>query len=58
MIALKNSALMLSAEPDNEKTLKKAIAMTGDEGYLCIAGSLYLAGAMRTMVNNEVGLSI
>lgn len=51
MIALKNSALMLSAEPDNEKTLKKAIAMTGDEGYLCIAGSLYLAGAMRTMVN-------
>ena len=45
-------------EPDNGKALKKAMAMTGDEGFLCIAGSLYLAGAMRSMVNNEVGLSI
>lgn len=45
-------------EPDNRKALTKAIAMTADEGYLCIAGSLYLAGAMRSMVNNEVGLSI
>ena len=52
MIALKNSALMLSAEPDNEKALKKAMAMTGQSGFLCIAGSLYLAGAMRTMVRN------
>ena len=38
-------------EPDNKKALEKAIAMTVENGFLCIAGFLYLAGAMRTMVN-------
>ena len=54
MIALKNSALMLSAEPDNEKTLKKAFQMTDNEDLLCIAGSLYLAGAMRSMLKQKM----
>ena len=39
-------------EPDNQKALKKALHMTGADGFLCIAGSLYLAGVMRTMVKN------
>ena len=39
-------------EPDNCKALKKALQMTCAEGFLCIAGSLYLAGVMRTMVKN------
>ena len=39
-------------EPDNRKALTKARQMTGDEGFLCIAGSLYLAGVMRTMTKN------
>lgn len=40
-------------EPDNEKALKQAQEMTGDEGFLCIAGSLYLAGAMRGKLKNS-----
>ena len=39
-------------EPDNAKALAKARQMTGDKGYLCIAGSLYLAGAIRTLIKN------
>ena len=40
-------------EPDNGKALKKARQMTGEEGFLCIAGSLYLAGAMRSRLKTE-----
>jgi len=37
-------------EPDYREAVEKAIRMTGEDGYLCIAGSLYLAGAIRTML--------
>ena len=38
-------------EPDNRKALNLAVDMTGNNGILCVAGSLYLAGAIRKMVN-------
>ena len=42
-------------EPDNKKALSLARTMTGEDGFLCIAGSLYLAGAMRSMLKTENG---
>ncbi len=36
--------------PDNDTALKTAQSMTETDGFLCIAGSLYLAGAMRKLV--------
>ena len=38
-------------EPDNAKALNLAEKLTGESGYLCIAGSLYLAGEMRKLIN-------
>ena len=40
-------------EPDNQKALNKARQMSDEDGYLCIAGSLYLAGAMRSRLKTE-----
>ncbi len=37
-------------EPDNEKALKKAMSIKGDDGFLCVAGSLYLAGNLRKIL--------
>ncbi len=35
-------------EPDYKKAMGIALSMAGDNGFVCIAGSLYLAGALRT----------
>ena len=37
-------------EPDYKKATDTAIELAGD-GYVCIAGSLYLAGAIRTYLS-------
>lgn len=40
-------------EPDYIKATEMALNMTGNNGYLCVAGSLYLAGAIRTFIKNN-----
>lgn len=37
-------------EPDYKKASDLALSMAGDRGFVCIAGSLYLAGAIRTYI--------
>ena len=38
---------------DYKEALKKAVSLKGKSGYVCIAGSLYLAGALRTQINKN-----
>jgi len=38
-------------EPNYARATQKALELTGENGYLCIAGSLYLAGAVRSLLN-------
>lgn len=38
--------------PDYSAALAEAEAQTAEVGFICIAGSLYLAGAMRTLICN------
>ncbi len=38
-------------EPDYKKAADKAIALSGEDGFVCVAGSLYLAGALRTYLS-------
>ena len=38
-------------EPDYKKAMDKAIELSGKDGFVCTAGSLYLAGAMRTYLS-------
>lgn len=35
-------------ESDYKKAVEMALEMAGDNGFVCVAGSLYLAGAIRT----------
>ncbi|MBO5009034.1 MAG: bifunctional folylpolyglutamate synthase/dihydrofolate synthase [Clostridia bacterium] len=37
---------------DYAEALARAKELAGDSGFICIAGSLYLAGAMRTLICN------
>lgn len=38
-------------ELDYKKAIDKAIALSGEDGFVCTAGSLYLAGALRTYLS-------
>ena len=38
---------------DYKEALKKAVSLKGKSGYVLIAGSLYLAGALRTQINKN-----
>lgn len=41
------------AEPDVERALAKARALAGNDGVVLAAGSLYLIGALRTLLRQE-----
>ena len=41
------------AEPQVERALAKARALAGNDGYVLCAGSLYLIGALRTLLRQE-----
>ncbi len=38
-------------EDDYKKAVDKAISLSGEDGFVCVAGSLYLAGAVRTYLS-------
>lgn len=40
------------AEPDPKTALKKALAMAGREKLVCVCGSLYLAGEVRSLISS------
>ena len=41
------------AQPDVEKALSQARALAGNDGIVLVAGSLYLIGAIRTLLRQE-----
>lgn len=40
-------------EPDNETALKRAMNLKGENGFLCVTGSLYLAGNLRKIIKSN-----
>ena len=40
-------------ERDYTRAIDRALMLRGDNGYLCVAGSLYLAGAVRKYINKS-----
>jgi len=47
------NGLKTYAEPDVRKALAKARALAGNDGVVLAAGSLYLIGALRTLLRQE-----
>ncbi len=38
-------------EPDYQKAVDRALSLAGEDGFVCVAGSLYLAGAVRSYMS-------
>ena len=47
------NGLKTYAQPDVEKALSQARALAGNDGIVLVAGSLYLIGAIRTLLRQE-----
>jgi len=47
------NGLKAVAQPDVDRALSQARAMAGNDGVVLVAGSLYLIGAVRTLLRQE-----